>query len=176
MSRAVGFPLMANLIGNAGAGVLRRGARLPSIVELARSLDVAKNTVIVFHSDHGYHLGEKNLWQKMTIFEEASHVPLIIATITPSQSRQPRGVVIDTSVRHIDILPTILDAIGQAPDGSLMGAVTDLFGDYLFEDGMVWTPNLRHMKIETHCSERRFGWQVPEFSGWNIGLQSRDGF
>jgi quercetin dioxygenase-like cupin family protein len=43
-------------------------------------------------------------------------------------------------------------------------------------DSLVWTPNLRHMKIETPCSERRFGWQVPEFSGWNIGLQSRDEF
>ena len=32
-------------------------------------------------------------------------------------------------------------------------------------------PKLETLKIETHCSERRFGWQVPEFSGWNIGLQ-----
>jgi hypothetical protein len=32
-------------------------------------------------------------------------------------------------------------------------------------------PNFETLKIETHCSERRFGWQVPEFSGWNIGLQ-----
>ncbi|MGA6980102.1 MAG: hypothetical protein WBZ11_00970 [Candidatus Sulfotelmatobacter sp.] len=51
-----------------------------------------------------------------------------------------------------------------------------VYGVKLDGDGVVWTPNLRHMKIETHCSERRFGWQVPEFSGWNIGLQSRDGF
>jgi hypothetical protein len=32
-------------------------------------------------------------------------------------------------------------------------------------------PELETLKIETHCSERRFGWRVPEFSGWNIGLQ-----
>jgi hypothetical protein len=32
-------------------------------------------------------------------------------------------------------------------------------------------PKLETLKIETHCSERRFGWQVPEFSGWNFGLQ-----
>jgi hypothetical protein len=32
-------------------------------------------------------------------------------------------------------------------------------------------PKLETLKIETHCSERRFEWQVPEFSGWNFGLQ-----
>ena len=31
-------------------------------------------------------------------------------------------------------------------------------------DTVVWTPNLRHLKIETHCSERRFGWQQHVFS------------
>jgi hypothetical protein len=29
----------------------------------------------------------------------------------------------------------------------------------------VWIPNLRHLQIETHCSERRFGWRQAEFSG-----------
>ena len=38
-------------------------------------------------------------------------------------------------------------------------------------DTLVWTPNVRQLKIETRCSERRFGWQVPEFSEWNFGLQ-----
>ena len=38
-----------------------------------------------------------------------------------------------------------------------------------FDGGL--DPNFETLKLETHCSERRFGWQVPEFSGWNIGLQ-----
>jgi hypothetical protein len=32
-------------------------------------------------------------------------------------------------------------------------------------------PKFETLKIVTHCSERRFGWQVPEFSGWNFGLR-----
>ena len=32
-------------------------------------------------------------------------------------------------------------------------------------------PKLETLKIETHCSERRFECQVPEFSRWNIELQ-----
>jgi hypothetical protein len=32
-------------------------------------------------------------------------------------------------------------------------------------------PKLETLKMETHSSERRFGWQVPGFSGWNFELQ-----
>jgi hypothetical protein len=35
-------------------------------------------------------------------------------------------------------------------------------------------PKLETLKIGTNCSERRFEWQQPEFSGWNFGLQWRD--
>ena len=37
------------------------------------------NTIIVLWSDHGYHLGERNTFQKHTVYERSSHVPLVIA-------------------------------------------------------------------------------------------------
>jgi hypothetical protein len=48
-------------------------------------------------------------------------VPLIVAEIRPNASRETRGVVIDTPVRHIDIVPTVLEAAGAATDGALPG-------------------------------------------------------
>ncbi|MGI9459290.1 MAG: sulfatase-like hydrolase/transferase [Pirellulales bacterium] len=40
---------------------------------------MAKNTIIVLWSDHGYHLGHKQHWEKRVLWEQATHVPMIIA-------------------------------------------------------------------------------------------------
>ena len=48
---------------------------------LVDSLDAsayADNTVVLFASDHGFHLGEKSHWYKSTLWERATHVPLIV--------------------------------------------------------------------------------------------------
>jgi tetratricopeptide (TPR) repeat protein len=62
----------------------------------------------------------------MFAYEATLRVPLIVAEIAGSKlqfsSPQPRGVVIDTPVRQIDIAPTVLDSVGGAADQSLPGA------------------------------------------------------
>lgn len=70
--------------------------------ELAR-LDLAKNTAVVFWSDHGFHLGEHNLWTKTTNYELDTRVPLIVAA--PGAARA--GARTQALVELIDLYPTL---------------------------------------------------------------------
>ncbi|MFV0446449.1 MAG: sulfatase [Planctomycetaceae bacterium] len=75
------------------------------------------NTIVVFTSDHGYHVGEHGLWQKMSLFEESSRVPLIIALPDSSQA----GQVAQTPVSHVDVFPTLAQLCGVTPPKNIQG-------------------------------------------------------
>ncbi|MDP6044684.1 MAG: sulfatase, partial [Phycisphaerae bacterium] len=92
---------------------------------LAKSPHV-DNTIIVFWSDHGWHLGEKKHWHKMTLWEEATRVPFIIAA--PGVSKP--GGRCDRPVSLIDIYPTLIDLCGLKTKPELDGlSLADLLRD-----------------------------------------------
>ena len=64
----------------------------------------ASRTVVVFASDHGFHLGEKGRWYKSTLWERATHVPLVMR----GPGIEP-GAICDRPVSLVDIYPTLLD-------------------------------------------------------------------
>jgi arylsulfatase A-like enzyme len=65
----------------------------------------AENTIVVFWSDHGQHLGEKLHWRKQCLWEESTRMPLSIST--PGMSMV--GTTSPSSVSLIDVYPTLLD-------------------------------------------------------------------
>jgi arylsulfatase A-like enzyme/tetratricopeptide (TPR) repeat protein len=80
-------------------------------------------TLVVVTADHGESLGDHGeLTHGIFAYESTLHVPLLIAEVGGSAgSGSGAGTTIDTSVRHVDILPTVLEAVGQTPDSALPG-------------------------------------------------------
>lgn len=74
-------------------------------------------TLVVFASDHGFHLGEKGHWYKSTLWERSTHVPLIVS----GPGIEP-GRTCDAPVSLIDIYPTLLDLAGLPAAGRLEGS------------------------------------------------------
>ena len=67
---------------------------------------LADNTVIVFWSDHGYHLGHKQHWEKRVLWEQATHVPLIV--VDP-RADDTHGTCCASPVSLLDVFPTLCD-------------------------------------------------------------------
>lgn len=76
------------------------------ISELDR-LKLNDKTVIVFWSDHGYHLGEHHLWQKRTLYDESARAPVIIT----APGLDAAGTICHRVVEFIDIYPTVTDLV-----------------------------------------------------------------
>ena len=87
------------------------------LLDSLEDLKIAENTIVVFWSDHGYHLGEHNgVWQKRTLFEQGARAPLIIRAPREGVSGPSRRVV-----EFVDIYPTLTDLAGIESPGDLAG-------------------------------------------------------
>eukprot|EP01050_Picozoa_sp_SAG11_P045433 SAG11_NODE_22652_length_402_cov_1.353135_1_plen_104_part_10 len=79
-------------------------------------LQVTNDTVTILTSDHGYHLGEGGMWAKETVFEDATHVPLIIRC--PWLGQKSVGFT-DSFFELVDLMPTVAELAGVAAPAGL---------------------------------------------------------
>lgn len=90
-------------------------AQVGRVLATLDRLQLWDRTIVIFLGDHGYHLGEREWWNKNTLFERSCRAPLMIAA-PGIHSGVARGIV-----EFIDLYPTIAELCGLAPPPALAG-------------------------------------------------------
>lgn len=87
------------------------------LIDRLKALKLEKNTIIVLWGDHGWHLGDHNLWCKHTNFEQATRSPLIFSSSTMKE----KGKTTSTPTEFVDIFPTLCELSGLKIPSHLQG-------------------------------------------------------
>ncbi len=92
-------------------------ANIGRVLDALDRLGLTDNTIVVFVSDHGYHLGDRGQWMKMTLFERAARAPVIVA----GAGVDARGAESRRVVEFLDVYPTLAALAGLEPPAALHG-------------------------------------------------------
>ena len=109
------------------AGIRRMDAEtIRPLLDRLDQLGLARDTLVVFTSDHGEAFGEHGHFQHDDLYAGTLHVPLVLRW----PGRLPAGLRIGSRVRLIDVMPTILELLGVSAPPSLQGhSLTPLLHD-----------------------------------------------
>lgn len=162
------------------AGLLREvDDNLGRLFQALRDIGRYDDTLIVLTADHGEQLGDHFLFGKLGFFDESYRIPLIIR-----DPRQPdgHGRAIDAFTESVDVMPTILDWIGQPTpgqgDGLALGPWLDGGEPGGWREAVHWSFDFRDpqdQEAETHfglvsdaCTatvRRERDWKYVHFAG-----------
>jgi arylsulfatase A-like enzyme len=91
--------------------------QIATVISCLRACNVLDNTLLIITSDHGEHLGKHDLMgHEFSVFEPVLRIPLLVRY----PPRMPAGRRVHTPVSLVDVLPTVLDVLGD-DDETLSG-------------------------------------------------------
>lgn len=99
------------------ASITFADAQVGRVLDALEETGLAGNTIVLLTSDHGYHMGEHGHWQKTTLFENATRVPLILA----GPGTLAAGQVATAPVEMVDLYPTLAELCGLPTPPYLSG-------------------------------------------------------
>ncbi|MBX7209520.1 MAG: sulfatase [Verrucomicrobiaceae bacterium] len=97
------------------AAVSFMDAQVGKVLDALEKSGQADNTIVIFTSDHGYHLGEHDFWAKVSLHDESARVPLIVSV----PGKKPG--VSDSLVELLDLYPTTAKLCGLEVPARLQG-------------------------------------------------------
>lgn len=102
-------------VGGYYASVSYMDAQVGKVLDALEQSGQADNTIVIFTSDHGYHLGEHDFWAKVSLRDESAMVPFIIRV----PGKKP--AVCHSLVELLDLYPTIARLCGLDVPARLQG-------------------------------------------------------
>jgi iduronate 2-sulfatase len=90
-------------------------AQVGKVLQALRDEGLEDNTIVIFTSDHGFHLGEHRFWMKVGLHEESARVPLIIKV----PGKEPG--VCHSMTEMLDMYPTVAELAGIKYSEHLQG-------------------------------------------------------
>lgn len=97
------------------ASVAYMDKQVGKVMAALKTARLDDKTIVIFTSDHGYHLGEHDFWAKVSLHEESAMVPLIISV----PGKQP--AVCGSFAELLDLYPTISSLCGLSVPARLQG-------------------------------------------------------
>lgn len=90
---------------------------LGRLLQTLDELGLSDETIVIFTTDNGYYLGEHQLLDKRSVYEESLRIPLLIRY----PKAFPKGKVLDDIALNIDLAPTLLDFAGVPIPSEMQG-------------------------------------------------------
>ncbi len=97
------------------ASVSYMDAQVGRVLNTLKEEGLEDNTIVIFTSDHGFHLAEHRFWMKVSLKEESVRVPLIIKV----PGKKP--TICNSFVELIDLYPTVAELAGLTPPKHIQG-------------------------------------------------------